>query len=57
MRPIRWILLVAVVLLGVQSMTGCSTVKGAGQDIETLGNGMSKHHQTPPIIQQESSRK
>lgn len=57
MKPSRWILLVAVILWGVQSLTGCSTIHGVGEDLGTLSSGMAKHHQTPSQIQQDSSRK
>ena len=57
MKPIRWILLVSVILWGIGILSGCSTVKGAGEDLNTLGTGMSKYHQTPTQIQQENVSK
>ena len=50
------VLIVSLMVLG-SVISGCSTVHGVGEDLDTLGRGISNHHQTPKVIQQESSQK
>ena len=50
------LLFIAILLSMLVAFNGCSTIHGVGEDLDTLGRGMSNHHDTPQEIQQESSR-
>jgi len=52
----------AVVLWGVGFLmacilSGCSTVHGMGEDLDTLGRGISNDHSSTPANNQNSSQK
>jgi predicted small secreted protein len=50
------LLLIGILISVMLFLNGCSTVHGVGEDLDTLGRGMSNHHDTPKAIQQDSSR-
>jgi len=54
-RMMKLICGMVMVMLGI--LSGCSTIKGVGEDLDTLGRGMAKHHETPNAVQQDNSRK
>lgn len=49
------ILVTLIVLTGLS--TGCATVQGFGDDLDTLGRGLSQYQDTPQAFELDNSRK
>ena len=49
--------LVGILLVLVLGLSACNTVHGFGEDLDTMGRGMSNHHDTPKQVQKEDTNK
>ena len=57
MKPVKWIVVISILLWSIGILAGCSTVHGVGEDLGTMSNGLANHHTTPSQIQNQSERK
>ncbi|MBI5379897.1 MAG: hypothetical protein HZA23_07075 [Nitrospirae bacterium] len=48
-------LTVLLLAVGAQALTGCATVRGMGEDVETLGKGLKKSSGKEQVPSQEQS--